>query len=254
MGQFVKADNPTDSLAINSARMNSSEMRRQEQKQTRSTIHDAGLMILIESRSLLCNCLGSSIASGLDQDIALYGDVDAVIASNDPATLIVLCDFGNASTSSLQQQIATLVDAYREAPIVVLADQEDDVERIRVCITAGVRGYIPTTLSLEVVIEAIHLVKAGGTYIPSNSVLFPAAAPLRVTQNASASLLTERQTAVIEALRRGKANKIIAYELNMKESTVKVHVRNIMKKLNAKNRTEVAFLATEMFGDNGAGG
>jgi DNA-binding NarL/FixJ family response regulator len=46
----------------------------------------------------------------------------------------------------------------------------------------------------------------------------------------------------VEALRRGKANKIIAYELNMRESTVKVHVRNIMKKLKAKNRTEVAFL------------
>lgn len=69
------------------------------------------------------------------------------------------------------------------------------------------------------------------------------------SQSNGTALLTERQTAVIEALRRGKANKIIAYELNMKESTVKVHVRNIMKKLNAKNRTEVAFLASEMFGD-----
>ena len=45
----------------------------------------------------------------------------------------------------------------------------------------------------------------------------------------------------MDALRRGKANKIIAYELNLRESTVKVHVRNIMKKLKATNRTEVAF-------------
>ncbi len=44
----------------------------------------------------------------------------------------------------------------------------------------------------------------------------------------------------------GKANKVIAYELKMRESTVKVHVRNIMKKLNAKNRTEVAFMANEL--------
>jgi hypothetical protein len=47
---------------------------------------------------------------------------------------------------------------------------------------------------------------------------------------------------VVESLRQGKPNKIIAYELNLCESTVKVHVRNIMKKLRAKNRTEVAFL------------
>ena len=39
---------------------------------------------------------------------------------------------------------------------------------------------------------------------------------------------------------------MIAFELKMRESTVKVHVRNIMKKLNAKNRTEVAFMANEL--------
>jgi DNA-binding NarL/FixJ family response regulator len=62
----------------------------------------------------------------------------------------------------------------------------------------------------------------------------------------AASMFTTRQLAVIAALRKGKANKIIAYELNMRESTVKVHVRNIMKKLKARNRTEVAYLANTM--------
>ena len=54
-------------------------------------------------------------------------------------------------------------------------------------------------------------------------------------------MFTARQAAVVEALQRNKANKIIAYELKMRESTVKVHVRNIMKKLHATNRTEVAY-------------
>ena len=51
---------------------------------------------------------------------------------------------------------------------------------------------------------------------------------------------TGRQAAVLKALCRGKANKIIAFELNLCESTVKVHIRSIMKKLQARNRTEVA--------------
>ena len=55
-------------------------------------------------------------------------------------------------------------------------------------------------------------------------------------------MLTEKQTAVVRALKQGKPNKIIAYELGMCESTVKVHVRNIMKKLKARNRTQVAYL------------
>ena len=62
----------------------------------------------------------------------------------------------------------------------------------------------------------------------------------------SNGLFTARQAAVIDALRQGKPNKIIAYELKMRESTVKVHVRNIMKKLNATNRTQVAYLVTQL--------
>ena len=51
-------------------------------------------------------------------------------------------------------------------------------------------------------------------------------------------------------LRKGTPNKIIAYNLNMCESTVKVHVRNIMRKLNAKNRTEVAYFSNELMDAN----
>jgi DNA-binding NarL/FixJ family response regulator len=55
-------------------------------------------------------------------------------------------------------------------------------------------------------------------------------------------VFTHRQLQVVEAIKKGKPNKIIAYELNMCESTVKVHVRTIMKKLHARNRTQVAYL------------
>src|SRR5690606_26939929 len=59
----------------------------------------------------------------------------------------------------------------------------------------------------------------------------------------SNSRLTLRQHEVLEGLRYGKSNKHIARELNMQEATVKVHVRQIMRKLGASNRTQVALLA-----------
>ena len=59
-------------------------------------------------------------------------------------------------------------------------------------------------------------------------------------------MFTMREAGVVEALRQGKPNKIIAYELNLCESTVKVHIRNIMKKLKATNRTEIAYKIREM--------
>jgi DNA-binding NarL/FixJ family response regulator len=58
--------------------------------------------------------------------------------------------------------------------------------------------------------------------------------------------LTRRELSVVQAIQQGKSNKIIAYQLNMCESTVKVHVRNIMRKLGARNRTDVAIKAQSM--------
>jgi DNA-binding NarL/FixJ family response regulator len=55
-----------------------------------------------------------------------------------------------------------------------------------------------------------------------------------------------RQLQVLDLLQQGKQNKIIAYELGMCESTVKVHIRQIMKKLNARNRKQVVLLTNNM--------
>ena len=59
---------------------------------------------------------------------------------------------------------------------------------------------------------------------------------------ATAKILTEQQMRVFEAVGHGFANKQIAYRLNMSENTVKVHLRHIMKKLNVRNRTQIAML------------
>jgi DNA-binding NarL/FixJ family response regulator len=74
------------------------------------------------------------------------------------------------------------------------------------------------------------------------------AGDLRLERNKSLILqaidwLEVTEVAVIRALQQGKPNKVIAYELNMCESTVKVHVRNLMKKMKAKNRTDLAMKA-----------
>jgi DNA-binding NarL/FixJ family response regulator len=123
-----------------------------------------------------------------------------------------------------------------------------DAELIMTVMAKGADGFMPADISLEVAAHALRLVLAGGQYFPAETLL--AARKSKEEPQSSApgprGMFTRRQVAVIDALRRGKANKIIAYELSMCESTVKVHVRNIMKKLNAKNRTEVAYLANEL--------
>ena len=86
----------------------------------------------------------------------------------------------------------------------------------------------------------MRLVHADGVLVPESCLH---SLPERTDSAAQrATLFTHRQLQVVEAIRQGKPNKIIAYELSMCESTVKVHVRTIMKKLQARNRTQVAYL------------
>jgi DNA-binding NarL/FixJ family response regulator len=98
-------------------------------------------------------------------------------------------------------------------------------------------------------LQLIALSVEGGFFVPA-SALF-AMRRLLESNNSTArplgGIFTDRQAEVVEALRRGKANKIIAYELKLRESTVKVHVRNIMKKVKATNRTEVVFKINDLF-------
>ena len=105
----------------------------------------------------------------------------------------------------------------------------------------GANGYIPMAMGFEITIEAARFVLAGGTYVPMNCLLGsdrPGDAPSRPP---TSGLITAGEWAVVRAIQQGKSNKVIAHEMNMCESTVKV--RRIMKKLKAKNRKEVAIYA-----------
>ena len=144
------------------------------------------------------------------------------------------------------RQVEDLSEHTKNTSVVVLSDK-DDPDLIVEVLEKGVRGYIPTNLPLSVAIQAMQLVQSGGVFVPANSLIAARRKPHETMGNSLGNgIFTARQAAVVEALRRGKANKIIAYELNMKESTVKVHVRNIMKKLHATNRTQVAYITNRL--------
>ncbi|KQR76122.1 LuxR family transcriptional regulator [Rhizobium sp. Leaf384] len=154
----------------------------------------------------------------------------------------VLFNAGNSAVAPQQlvAEIAELVDAMAPAAVVILSDNHD-INVILNFIGVGVRGCIPSSVSIDVCIQAISLAIAGGRFIPASSLLSVRdLLGISTQQSAPPLSFTDRQSAVAEALRCGKANKAIASELNLCESTIKVHIRNIMKKLGATNRTEVA--------------
>jgi DNA-binding NarL/FixJ family response regulator len=135
------------------------------------------------------------------------------------------------------------------APVIVLSDR-DDADDIHNALTCGVRGYIPVSVGVADACAALRVVHEGGIYIPKYALRSAPADPETPIASEGRSLLddlTPRELEVIHLLRgEGKSNKKIATELNMQESTVKVHVRSIMRKLAAANRTHAASIANQL--------
>jgi DNA-binding NarL/FixJ family response regulator len=142
------------------------------------------------------------------------------------------------------QKLISFRKLISNVPVIILSDTENPNSLAEI-FGSGARGFIPTdNTTLEQVIEIIGLVCVGGTFVPLSSLsLRKSEGQAPTAEPASTNQFTRNELAVLDRLKVGKANKIIAYELGLSESTVKVHVGRIMKKLNVTNRTQIVYRA-----------
>ncbi len=196
-------------------------------------------VVVIEHRALIRECLNRCIGEGLGYRVISYSDIDSWREGPlEPHVSVIIISVGEN-----EQELFRAVERSENAvPVIALFDAMD-TSSIRSALRAGVRGCLSTTTGLDVALEVVKLVLAGGVYVPADAFLSPQQAREDDRRASHERSFSARESAVLNAIRKGKPNKLIAFELNMSESTVKVHVHNIMKKLGAKNRTEVAVMA-----------
>jgi len=209
-------------------------------------------LVVLDKRALERECFAESLnAHGIGMKVRAFASLSDWKEEEDlhpPLAVLILSIGGRkVSDADFAAELAEVQAECPGIPVVVLADSSD-LDQILLALEKGVRGYIPTSVGVQVCVGAIALARAGGTFVPASSVtgirgMIGTPPP---TERPMAGMFTQRQEEVARALRRGKANKIIAYELNLRESTVKVHIRNIMRKLKATNRTEVAYKLNEL--------
>ncbi len=197
-------------------------------------------IVVIERNAFLRDCLLRSVTEyyeGRAAGCASLSDLAHLGSASQPTVALL-------STLSLSEveadvELAQLANIDAGTRTMVLG-KSDDLNKVLLALSQGANGYISISTGFDIFIQALRFVGAGGTYVPAQCLLAAKQAP------APASLFTNRELAVIQAIRKGKPNKVIAYELNLYESTVKVHVRHFMKKLHAKNRTDVAIKSAEL--------
>lgn len=218
-------------------------------------------VLLIDRRHLTRECLAKWLSmTRPSMEVHAFAQVAAAIEADipmTPQTGTILLNTGSQPISApdVTEDLAVLKADMPGIPIILIADQEDSGAVLE-ALSSGLRGYVPTTIDAAVLVGAIQLVQAGGTFVPASALSrTPQTQPtLPAPSDGAIEGFTPRQAQVLACLRQGKPNKTIAYELDMCESTVKVHVRHIMKKLRATNRTQVAFLTNQLFAQTGESG
>ena len=127
-----------------------------------------------------------------------------------------------------------------EVPVVVVSADENPAH-VAALVSLGVAGYVPKSEPPAVIVSAVRLVLAGGTYVPPR--LMAGAA-----RDAALPDLTPRQAEVLQLLARGMPNKSIARALGVSEGTIKVHLIAVFRTLNVRNRTEAVLAAQRYLG------
>ena len=124
---------------------------------------------------------------------------------------------------------------YPDARFIVLTTYEGDVQALR-AIKAGASGYLLKNMLRKDLLRAIREVHSGKRFIPSV-----------IANNVVAYLaddgLSEREIAVLQSVAAGKPNKLISVEFAVSEATIKGHMKNIMSKLGANDRTHAVMIA-----------
>lgn len=225
-----------------------------------------------------------AMSIGLELDFLSPNDVCAEFDHGFECRMIIFNLGGSSLLKSHNSQPIKLLRAFTpETPIVIVSDHANGDE-VAAALYSGVQGFIHTDMAPELALQAFAFILSGGSYFPPAAMrdirprdnvggsgyfnsLSDASALVQpspidspvdpiglvTSSHGKVTSLTDRQREVLARVRQGEPNKQIARKLGMTEGTVKVHVRQIMRKLGASNRTQVAVCASAdaLLGHNG---
>lgn len=158
---------------------------------------------------------------------------------------VVLLDLNMPGMSGLETLQLLLQDCPDIA--VILLTVSEEAEDLTAALQAGARGYLIKNIDADFLVRAIKRAAAGEPVLAeamtTKLVSHLQGGSQRVVTPSEMDKLTPREKEILACLARGESNKIIARTLDVAESTVKIHVQNILKKLNLSSRVQAAVFA-----------
>jgi DNA-binding NarL/FixJ family response regulator len=206
------------------------------------TVHP--LIVLVDGYAFSRDCLARLLAERLPgaRILPVTGARDPALQEcSGIAVMLYMAHDSRLNERAVLEDLSGLNEAAPDVPVVLVTEDNLGSGAVRAALVERrVRGLLSArNTSASMAVAALNLVIAGGSYVAEDLL------PGETDEARARDVFTSRQNEVLHELRQGKPNKIIAFELGMSESTVKVHVRNIMRKLGATNRTQVLVKADE---------
>jgi len=193
-------------------------------------------ILSVDDHPLLQEGIAAMIRSQPDMELAgeARSGQDALEKFRETRPDVVLMDLRLPDMNGIDAMIA-IRGEFPEARVVVLTTFEGDAE-IKRALAAGARGYLLKSMPPRELLDGIRQVHAGKKRIPAE-------VAARLAEHLSDESLTAREIEVLRQVASGNRNRDIAERLFISEETVKVHVKHIMDKLGANDRTQAVSIA-----------
>jgi two-component system, NarL family, nitrate/nitrite response regulator NarL len=159
---------------------------------------------------------------------------------------VVLLDLHMSGTSGLDA-LQLIQEEVPQAQVIILTVSED-TDDLLLALRSGARGYLLKNIDTDVLLDSIRRAASGESVMSTQmagKLADSMRIPLRETAEASLAKLSPRECEIIAMLAHGDSNKVIARTLELSESTVKIHVQGILRKLKLSSRVQAAVYAVE---------
>lgn len=215
---------------------------------------ESTIVWLVDAHPLLRSGLRAQLDGKGFHVAAEAGSIDEIArnGSSGPAPNLIILDFALGAAA-----LTALKSTHPQARTVVFAESAE-IAHLADMFGAGADGYLLKSISAAALIESLKLVTLGEKVFPSTITDFLGA--MRANQVGTNErvrfgdvALSARELEIIRGLADGHSNKAIAKELSITEATVKVHLKTVLRKLGASNRTQVAIWAVQHGLTNGNG-
>lgn len=198
-------------------------------------------LLIADDHDLVRETLAAFLDAAGDFEVELaedlYGALDKIAA--EAVFDLVLLDYGMPGMNGLEGLAKALAEAGGAHVAIMSGTATKTVAQD--AIDSGAIGFLPKTMGAKSLVNAIRFMAMGETFVPHDFLT----APEDEARSPLADALTQREMQVLGGLCQGLSNKEIARDLDLQEVTIKLHVKTLCRKIDAKNRTHAAMIAKE---------